>query len=47
MSIVCTEVIVDFPHINWVDEKYVFHPDPLEFDSLDEWAFIRWEPIRY
>ena len=44
LSVACTEVIADFPNINQVEEEYLYHPAPLKNTSMEEWAFVRWEP---
>ncbi|GAA0338175.1 hypothetical protein GCM10008967_30570 [Bacillus carboniphilus] len=44
LSVACTEVIADFPNINKVEEEYLCHPAPLKNTTMEEWAFVIWEP---
>lgn len=41
LSVVCTEVIADFPIINEVNEEYLNHTNPLKMEMLQFWAYLR------
>ncbi|AGN35990.1 hypothetical protein OIO07_06385 [Bacillus paralicheniformis] len=43
LSVACTEVLADFPHIKDCEEEYINHKFPLKMDKLQFWAFLRWE----
>lgn len=44
LSVACTEVLADFPNIDIVEEEYLCRPAKLNVYSMEEWAFVRWEP---
>ncbi|MEH7482627.1 hypothetical protein V7157_16530 [Neobacillus drentensis] len=41
LSVVCAEVIADFPIIKVVEEEYINHSFPLKMEMLQFWAFLR------
>ncbi|PIC56459.1 hypothetical protein CSV80_14515 [Sporosarcina sp. P12(2017)] len=44
LSVACTEVLADFPGIDVVEEEFLYHPMPLDIQTIEEWAFVRWGP---
>ena len=43
LSEASTEVLADYPDIRTI-EGFLYHPARLNIHSIEEWAFVRWEP---
>lgn len=44
LRIASTEVLADYPDIHIIEEEFLYHPASLNIHSIEEWAFVRWEP---